>query len=203
MILNLIQLKALALYELGRAYIDANKPGRAVTCFVLAAFQSVGMTVSEEVRKLFKLLFDPPKLITIIENILQKNSPQDTRSNNIKQFRIIYSIAQCFNLMSLSLHPLAEFFSMKALSFAETADDKSCKTWAYLELAICYSRIGDDKKASQYYEKAENNLIDEDETFVIVTVLSKIAEWDYEQGKDSPEALENLEKLLQQLIFII
>lgn len=198
---NLIQLKALASYELGRAYIDANKPGRAVTCFVVAAFQAVGMTVSEEVRKIFKLLFDPQKLTIIIDDILHKNSPQDTRSNNIKQFRIIYSIAQCFNLMSLSLHPLAEFFSMKALSFAETADDKSCKTWAYLELAICYSRIGDDKEASQYYKKAENNLIDEDETFVVVTVLSKIAEWNYQQGRDSPEALENLEKLLQATDF--
>jgi len=198
---NLTQLKALALYELGRAYIDANKPGRAVSCFVVAAFQAIGMTVSEEARKFFKLLFDIPKLLPQIENLLEKNSPQDTRSNNIKQFRIIYSIAQCFNLMSLSLHPLAVFFAMKALKLAETADDKSCKTWAYLELAICYSRIGNEKKASQYYKQAENNLIDEDETLVVVTVLSKIAEWDYQQGRDSSEALEKLEKLLQDTDF--
>jgi len=90
---------------------------------------------------------------------------------------------------------------MKALKLAETADDKSCKTWAYLELAICYSRIGNEKKASQYYKQAENNLIDEDETFVVVTVLSKIAEWDYQQGRGSYEALEKLEKLLQDTDF--
>lgn len=198
---NLTKLKALALYELGRAYIDANKPGRAVICFVVAAFQAMGMTVSEEARKNFKLLFNIPKLLPQIENLLQKNSPQDTRSNNIKQFRIIYSIAQCFNLMPLSLHPLAEFFAMKALKLAESADDKSCKTWAYLELAICYSRIGAQKKASSYYEKAENNLIDEDETFVIVTVLSEIAKWDCQQDRDSSESLEKLEKLLQDTDF--
>ncbi len=175
------QTKALALYELGRAYVDIKKPGRALNCFVVAAFQSVGMKVAGEIYAFVGLLNVPiQEIVSKTEELLRKYEPDETDSNNIKKFRIIYSIAQCFNLMPID--QLAKFFSQKALAIAETVD-RSSTTWAYLELAIYYDRIKDTKNSEAFYRKAEENLVDEDETFVIVTVLEKIASWHYRQAR--------------------
>lgn len=175
------QTKALALYELGRAYVDIKKPGRALNCFIVAAFQSVGMKVAGEIYAFVGLLNVPiQEIVSKIEELLKKYEPDDTDSNNIKKFRIIYSLAQCFNLMPID--QLAKFFSQKALAIVETVD-RSSTTWAYLELAIYYDRIKDTKNSEDFYRKAEENLVNEDETFVIVTVLEKIASWHYRQSR--------------------
>ncbi|BAZ33704.1 hypothetical protein NIES4074_62180 (plasmid) [Cylindrospermum sp. NIES-4074] len=198
------QTKALALYELGRAYLDLEKPGRALRCFVVAAFQAVGMKVAEEIYEFAGLLFVPMQdLSTRIEKVLSKYEPGDTASNNIKKFRILYSIAQCFNLMPLPLSPLAKIFASKALTIAEQAD-KSSTTWAYLELAIYYSRIDEKNYSKEFYQKAEVNLVGEDETFVIVTVLGRIAAWHYQQCRflQALEKYRELEETLRETDFL-
>jgi len=198
------QTKALALYELGRAYLDLEKPGRALRCFVVAAFQAIGMKVTVEIYEFAGLLFVPIQELGVrIEQVLNKYEPQDSVSNSIKKFRIIYSIAQCFNSMPLYLSPLAKFFANKALMIAGQAD-KSSTTWAYLELAIYSLRIDDKDKAKEYYQKAEVNLVGEDETFVIVTVIGKIAAWYYQQCRfqQALEKYEELEKILRETDFL-
>lgn len=189
---NFYQGKALALYELGRAFLDAEKPGRALRCFVVAAFQAIGINVVKEVYEISKLLFSPIEtLAPKLEEIIQKYEPQENRSNNIKKFRIIYSIAQCFN--SMDWYGFAEYFSKKSLIIAEKTD-KSCTTWAYLELAICYWGIGTDEQAMSYYERAERNLENEDETFVIVSVLTEVGFYFYEKSRYN-ESLKRFAKV--------
>lgn len=198
------QTKALALYELGRAYLDLEKPGRALRCFIVAAFQAVGMKVTAEIYEFSGLLFVSIQELGIrIEQVLNKYEPQDTVSNSIKKFRIIYSIAQCFNLMPLPLSPLAKFFANKALMIAEQVD-RSSTTWAYLELAIYYLRTDDKDQAKEYYQKAEDNLVGEDETFVIVTVLGKIAAFYYQQCRftKAVEKYKEVEDILRETDFL-
>jgi tetratricopeptide (TPR) repeat protein len=164
----------------------------------VAAFKSVGLKVTNDIYDLSGFLFIPIQdLGKRVDEVLRKYDPSDTASNSIKKFRIIYSIAQSFNQMPIQLSPLAKFFAGKALTIIEQVD-KSSTTWAYLELAIYYDRIGDKTSRDKYALEAELNLAGEDETFVIVTVREKIAFW-YYQENGFPKALEKYIELTKNL----
>jgi tetratricopeptide (TPR) repeat protein/DNA-binding Xre family transcriptional regulator len=194
--------KALTLYELGRTYLELDKPGHAIRCFVVAAFQAVGSRVSEDIYQLAGLLSGPIEtLIPRIEKILNKQKTGNTDNENIKKFRILYSLAQSFN--SMKFYRLAEFFTMKALGLLETIDE-STPTSSYLELATCHSGRGDQEKASHYYQKALEHLDDEDGNFVKATVLSEVADWHMQYGRyrEALDKYKELEKLLLETDFL-
>jgi tetratricopeptide (TPR) repeat protein len=211
------ELRAIAQYELGRAYLDIKKHKEAFILFVLAAFQAIGGKFSENIPNIARMLSQVDKYPDYLERAVKEiqalilhSAPSDVNTSgknikklkSIKMFRIVYSIAQCANISPNPFNYLTEKLVKIALSIVKDTD-KSSLTLAYLELAEFYKK-GREEDAEKYYLKANENLVDEDEIFVVVTVHEKTAIYYHHKG-DLDMAFtkyDELDKELEQTDFI-
>jgi len=189
--------KSLALYELGSLYIETSKPGRALRCFIVAAFQAVGYKIPLEIYSLSQLLFEPVESLSFkINEIFKKYNTNNIEEDRSKKSAILWNISRCFNTMKL--HRLAKIVSdINSTIVNET--DKNFVCWLSLEYAIYYSAIGNQEQANKYYQKALEASADQGYSWCRVHALMGYANWKYtwDHYEDALAIHNNLETPLK------
>ncbi|HBK22070.1 MAG TPA: hypothetical protein DDZ60_06075 [Planktothrix sp. UBA10369] len=195
--------KALALYELGTVHLERarlkesfarfREAGKALRCIGASAFLAISRPIAKEVYDFFKTPIE--EIPQELKRILHKHGAYTSKKDDYtKKFRILHNIGRCFN--SMNMYQFAKIFLEVALTFVPETDYTNL-TWSYLEIASCYSGMGEIDNAKTYYERALK-CSEQAPTICRAFALSEYGSWDYKQDRYT-EALKKY-YLLEQLL---
>ncbi|MEM1169727.1 MAG: hypothetical protein AAGJ08_11780 [Cyanobacteria bacterium P01_H01_bin.35] len=196
--------QALAFYGLGAVYLENDKPRKALRNFLAAAayvkLGGITQDLKRELKRLFKLLFNPAtEQIAEMQKLLKKYN-QNEQEDRIKKFNILWNIARCFNKMK-SFEVAKKVLDLTQRLLKPEDNNQQCLL--ALELAIYYSGKKQIQLAQEWYQKSLDLSINQGEKWSIAYPLQCYANWLYSQSQYS-EALakyRQLEELLRETEF--
>lgn len=196
--------KALALYELGTVHLERARlkeslarsleAGEAFRCIGASAFLAISRPITEELYDFLKTPIE--EIPKELERILHKHGAYKSQKDDYtKKFRILHNVGRCFNTMNF--YQVAKIFLEKALTFVPETDYTNL-TWSYLEIASCYSGMGEIDNTKTYYDRALK-YSEQAQTICRAFVLSEYGYWNYKQAryKEALDKYEQLEQLLK------